>query len=151
TPEHPFPAARDDAMAAYRQLLAEGVAPADLVVGGDSAGGNLAVSLLLKAREEGLPQPAGLYLPSPWLDSPASGDSYDKTAARDRTIPREDVIPLERTYLDGKPDNPSTSPARADPAGLPPMLIQVGGEEALLSDSLNFASRAAMAGVDVKL
>jgi monoterpene epsilon-lactone hydrolase len=151
TPEHPFPAARDDVMAAYKQLLADGIAPADLVVGGDSAGGNLAVSLLLKAREEGLPQPAGLYLLSPWLDLTASGESYDRVGARDLIISREDVIPLARIYLGGKPDNPFTSPARADPAGLPPMLMQVGSEEALLSDSLNFASRAAMAGVDVKL
>ena len=151
TPEHPFPAALDDAIAAYKQLLAASVAPADLVIGGDSAGGNLAVALLLKAREEGLPQPAGLYLLSPWLDLTASGESYDTVGVRDPIISREEVIPLARIYLDGRLDSPFTSPARADPAGLPPMLIQVGGEEALLSDSLNFANRAAMAGVDVKL
>jgi len=151
TPEHPFPAALDDAMAAYKQLLSAGVAPSDLVVGGDSAGGNLAVALLLKAREEGLPQPAGLYLLSPWLDLTASGESYDTVGAGDLVVSREDIISLARIYLDGKPDNPFTSPVRGDLAGLPPVLIQVGGEEALLSDSLNFANRAAMAGVDVKL
>jgi epsilon-lactone hydrolase len=150
-PEHPFPAALDDAMAAYKQLLALGVAPADLVVGGDSAGGNLAVALLLKVREEDLPQPAGLYLLSPWLDLTASGESYDGVGERDPIISREGVIPLARIYLDGKPDNPLTSPARANLAGLPPMLIQVSGEEALLSDSLNFANRAALAGVALKL
>lgn len=135
TPEHPFPAALDDAMAAYKQLLSAGVAPSDLVVGGDSAGGNLAVALLLKAREEGLPQPAGLYLLSPWLDLTASGESYDTVGAGDLVVSREDIISLARIYLDGKPDNPFTSPVRGDLAGLPPVLIQVGGEEALLSDS----------------
>jgi epsilon-lactone hydrolase len=150
-PEHPFPAALEDAMAAYKQLLAMGIAPDDLVIGGDSAGGNLAVALLLKAREAGLPQPGGLYLLSPWLDLTAAGESYDTVGAHDPIISRADVAPLAAAYLDGKPDNPFTSPVRADPAGLPPMLIQVGGAEALLSDSLTFANRAAMAGVDVKL
>ncbi len=150
-PEHPFPAALDDAMAAYKQLLSLGIAPADLVVGGDSAGGNLAVALLLKAREEDLPQPAGLYLLSPWLDLTASGGSYDRVGVRDPIISREEIISLARIYLDGKPDNPLTSPARANPAGLPPMLFQVSGEEALLSDSLNFANRAALAGVELRL
>jgi epsilon-lactone hydrolase len=150
-PEHPFPAALDDAMAAYKQLLAMGIAPDDLVIGGDSAGGNLAVALLLKARDSGLPQPAGLYLLSPWLDLTSAGESYDTVGARDPIISRGDVAPLATAYLNGKPDNPFTSPVRADPAGLPPMLIQVGGEEALLSDSLTFANRAALAGVDVKL
>ena len=117
-PEHPFPAALDDAMAAYKQLLAVGVAPADLVVGGDSAGGNLAVALLLRARDEGLPQPAGLYLLSPWLDLTASGESYDTVGVRDPIISREEVIPLARIYLDGKPDNAFTSPARANPRGI---------------------------------
>src|ERR1019366_2074611 len=80
-PEHPYPAGVDDAVAAYRHLLGMGVAPADLVVGGESAGGNLAAALLLKARDLGLKQPAGLYLLSPWLDLTAAGEAYTKLGA----------------------------------------------------------------------
>jgi monoterpene epsilon-lactone hydrolase len=150
-PEHPYPAALEDAVKAYRQILASGIAPGDIVVGGESAGGNLATALLLKARELALPQPAGLYLLSPWLDMTAAGQSYQKVGARDPIITREGIEMVSAAYLGGKPDNPLTSPVRADPTGLPPMLIQVGSEEVLLSDSLTFADHAAMAGVEVKL
>jgi monoterpene epsilon-lactone hydrolase len=150
-PEHPYPAALEDALKAYKQILATGIAPRDIVVGGESAGGNLATALLLKVREDGLPQPAGLYLLSPWLDMTTAGESYVKIGARDPIITREGIEMVSAAYLGGKPDNAFTSPVRADPAGLPPMLIQVGAEEVLLSDSLTFAGRAAMAGVEVKL
>jgi len=150
-PEHPYPAALEDAVKAYRQILASGIAPGDIVVGGESAGGNLATALLLKARELALPQPAGLYLLSPWLDMTTAGQSYQKVGARDPIITREGIEMVSAAYLGGKPDNPLTSPVRADPTGLPPMLIQVGSEEVLLSDSLTFADHAAMAGVEVKL
>jgi monoterpene epsilon-lactone hydrolase len=136
---------------AYRQILASGIAPDDIVVGGESAGGNLATALLLKAREIALLQPAGLYLLSPWLDMTTAGQSYQKVGARDPIITREGIEMVAAAYLGGQPDNPLTSPVRADPAGLPPMLIQVGSEEVLLSDSLTFADHAAMAGVEVKL
>jgi len=150
-PEHPFPAALDDAMGAYKQLLKTGIAPEDIVVSGDSAGGGLATALLLKAREDGQPLPAGLYLLSPWLDMATTAPSYDKFGARDLIVSRDEIRRLATAYLGGKPDNAFTSPVRADPAGLPPTLIRVSSEEVLLSDSLNFASRAAMAGVDVRL
>jgi len=150
-PEHPFPAALDDAMATYKQLLKTGIAPEDLMVGGDSAGGGLATALLLKAREDGLQMPAGLYLLSPWLDMATTAPSYDKFGARDLIVSRDEIRRLATAYLGGKPDNAFTSPVHADPAGLPPTLIQVSSEEVLLSDSLNFAARAAMAGVDVRL
>jgi acetyl esterase/lipase len=150
-PEHPYPAALEDAMKAYRQILAAGVAPLDLVVGGESAGGNLATALLLKAREEGLPQPAGLYLLSPWLDMTTTGESYEQVGDRDIIITREGIELVAAAYLGSTADNAFTSPVRADVAGLPTMLIQVGSEEVLLSDSLVFASRAAMSGVDVTL
>jgi len=150
-PEHPFPAALDDAMAAYRQLLGSGIAPTNVVVGGDSAGGNLATALLLKARQDGVPLPAGLYLLSPWLNMATTGESYDKFGKRDLIVSRDEVRRFAAAYLGGKPDEPLTSPLHADPAGLPPTLIQVGSEEVLLSDSLNFASRAAMAEVDLML
>ena len=150
-PEHPFPAALDDAMAAYRQLLKTGIAPTNVVVGGDSAGGNLATALLLKARQDGVPLPAGLYLLSPWLNMATTGESYDKFGKRDLIVSRDEARRFAAAYLGGKPDKPLTSPLHADPAGLPPTLIQVGSEEVLLSDSLNFASRAAMAEVDLRL
>ena len=150
-PEHPYPAALEDALKVYKQILATGIAPEDMVVGGESAGGNLATALLLKVRADGLPQPAGLYLLSPWLDMTTAGESYQKIGARDPIITREGIEMVAAAYLGGKPDNAFTSPVRADLAGLPPMLIQVGSEEVLLSDSLTFANRAAMAGVEVKL
>src|SRR5882724_7729195 len=150
-PEHPYPAALEDAVKAYKQILVSGIAPDNIVVGGESAGGNLATALLLKARELALPQPAGLYLLSPWLDMTTAGQSYQKVGARDPIITREGIEMVSAAYLGGKPDNPLTSPVRADPKGLPPMLIQVGSEEVLLSDSLTFADHAAMAGIEVKL
>jgi acetyl esterase/lipase len=150
-PEHPYPAGLEDAMKAYRQILGSGISPGNLVVGGESAGGNLATALLLKAREDGLPQPAGLYLLSPWLDMTTTGESYQKVGARDLIITREGIDMAAAAYLGGKPHNSLTSPVRADLSGLPPTLIQVGAEEVLLSDSLTFANHAAMAGADVKL
>jgi epsilon-lactone hydrolase len=150
-PEHPYPAALDDAVRAYRRILAAGVTPLNLIVGGESAGGNLATALLLKAREEGLPQPGGLYLLSPWLDMTTTGESYDKVGERDIIITREGIELVAAAYLGGAADNAFTSPVRSDVTGFPATLIQVGSEEVLLSDSLVFASRAAMSGVDVKL
>ncbi len=150
-PEHPYPAALEDALKAYKQILAAGISPQDIVVGGESAGGNLATALLLKVREEELPQPAGLYLLSPWLDMTTTAESYQKVGARDPIITREGIDMVAAAYLGGQPDNPLTSPVRADPTGLPPMLIQVGSDEVLLSDSLTFANHAALVGVEVKL
>ncbi|MGB3043494.1 MAG: alpha/beta hydrolase [Xanthobacteraceae bacterium] len=150
-PEHPYPAAIEDALIAYRAILDSGIAPADLVVGGESAGGNLAAALLLKLKQENLPQPAGLYLLSPWLDMTTTAESYDKVGARDPMISREGIVGVALAYLGNQPDTPLASPVRADVAGLPPMLIQVGSEEVLLSDSTTFANNAAMTGIDVTL
>lgn len=150
-PEHPYPAAIEDALAAYRAILATGVAPQNLIVGGESAGGNLAAALLLKLKQEGLPQPGGLYLLSPWLDMTTTAESYDKVGARDPMITREGIVGVAAAYLGGQPDTPLASPVRADLSGLPPMLIQVGSEEVLLSDSVAFANNAALAGLDVTL
>jgi acetyl esterase/lipase len=150
-PEHPYPAAIEDALVAYRALLDSGIAPADIVVGGESAGGNLAAALLLKLKQENLPQPAGLYLLSPWLDMTTTAESYDKVGARDPMITREGIVGVATAYLGNQPDTPLASPVRADVSGLPPMLIQVGSEEVLLSDSTTFANNAAMTGIDVSL
>jgi monoterpene epsilon-lactone hydrolase len=150
-PENPYPAAIEDALKAYRRILAMGFSADNLIVGGESAGGNLAAALLLKLRDEKLPQPAGLYLLSPWLDMTTTAESYQKVGARDPMITREGIELVAKAYLGGQADNAFTSPVRADPAGLPPMLIQVGSEEVLLSDSISFANNAAMAGIEVKL
>jgi epsilon-lactone hydrolase len=150
-PEHPYPAGLEDAVKVYRRILDLGFAAHDIVVGGESAGGNLSAALLLKLRDLGVPQPAGVYLLSPWLDMTASGQSYEKVAGRDPMITRDGITQIVKLYLGGKPDDAYTSPIRADLAGLPPMLIQVGSEEVLLSDSLTFAHNAALAGIDVKL
>lgn len=150
-PEHPYPAAIEDALTAYRAILDSGIVPADLVVGGESAGGNLAAALLLKLKDENLPQPAGLYLLSPWLDMTTTAESYEKVGARDPMISREGIVGVAAAYLGNQPDTPLASPVRADVAGLPPMLIQVGSEEVLLSDSTTFANNAAMTGIDVTL
>lgn len=150
-PEHPYPAAIEDALTAYRAILDSGIAPADLVVGGESAGGNLAAALLLKLKQDNLPQPAGLYLLSPWLDMTTTAESYEKVGARDPMISREGIVGVALAYLGNQPDNPLASPVRADVSGLPPMLIQVGSEEVLLSDSTTFANNAAMTGIDVSL
>jgi monoterpene epsilon-lactone hydrolase len=151
SPEHPYPAALEDAEKAYRQLLASGIAPENLVVGGESAGGNLASALLLKAKAEGLPQPAGLYLLSPWLDMSTTGASYDTVGSRDVVSSREIMDAYTAAFLNGQPDDSFTSPVRADLDGLPPILIQVGTEEVLLSDSLSFANRSSLAGLETRL
>src|SRR6201989_1172648 len=131
-PEHPYPAALEDAVKAYRALLHAGIAPENLVVAGESAGGNLATALLLTAREENLPQPAGLYLQSPWLDMSTDGESYDTVGDRDPITSRKEMAVYAATFLGGKPDDAYTSPVRADLTGLPPVMIQVGSEEVRL-------------------
>ena len=150
-PEHPFPAQLEDASRAYKQLLSDGYSPDSVLVGGESAGGNLAVALSLKLRDESLPQPAGLYLLSPWLDMTTTSESYKTLSARDPILTAQGNAGAAAAFLGETPDNCYTSPVRADLTGLPPVFIQVGTEEILLSDSMTFADRAAIAGNDVRL
>jgi len=151
-PEAPYPAGLEDAERAYRYVLGEGFAPEAMIVGGESAGGNLTAALLLKLRDLGLQQPAGAYLLSPWLDMSQSGDSYQARAAHDPMITQAALQACSVAYRGGAPaDDPLISPVKADLAGLPPFFIQVGADEVLLSDSLEFARRAALAGIDVRL
>jgi acetyl esterase/lipase len=151
-PENRFPAAVEDARAAYRWLLGQGQAAASLVIGGDSAGGNLALGVALWARAEGVPLPGGLYLISPWLDLAQTRASYEARELADPMFIREGVSKGAQLYLQGKSlSDPWASPVHADPTGLPRTLIQVGTDEILLSDSLDFASKAALAGVGVRL
>ncbi|HXA39509.1 MAG TPA: alpha/beta hydrolase [Phenylobacterium sp.] len=151
-PEHPFPAAVDDAVDAYRALLAEGVWPERMIVAGDSAGGGLALALALKLKDEGLPQPAGLFAISPWADLTQAHATYETKAADDPMLTRERLEEAAAEYL-GSADakNPLASPVFGDFSGVAPMLIQVGSEETLLGDSLLLAERAGHARVEVRL
>ncbi|MGP3536425.1 alpha/beta hydrolase [Microbacterium sp. RD1] len=152
-PENPFPAAIEDGLTAYRALLDENVDPAHIVLAGDSAGGSLALTTLLKARDAGLPLPAAVTAFSPALDLTFSGESMDAKSGIDPIFTRESLTPAMRMYV-GSADarDPLLSPALfADLTGVPPMLLQVGGNEVLLDDSARMAARAVAAGVDVVL
>ena len=152
TPEHPFPAALDDALKAYRWLLAQGVQPSRIAIGGDSAGGGLTLATMVSLREGGLPLPACAWCVSPWVDMEARGDSYASKAAIDPMISREYILELAAWYLGGvAPRTPLAAPLHAELAGLPPLLIQVGSAETLLDDAIGLASRAAAADVRVTL
>lgn len=149
-PEHPFPAAVDDAVAAYRWLLGQGIAPGRIVVAGDSAGGGLTVATLLALRERGVPQAAGGVCISPWVDLTCGGASYTTKAAADPIVTRDGVAMMARAYIgDGDAKAPLVSPLYADLSGLPPLLVQVGSDEVLLDDALGLGERARAAEVDV--
>lgn len=148
-PEDPFPAAVDDALAAYRELLESGQ---KVVVAGDSAGGGLALALLIAARTAGLPQPAAAVLYSPWTDASLSGDSIDSRGEIDPLFSRAQMAESADWYVGGQdPRDVLASPLFADLTGLPPLLIQVGSAEVLLDDALRLAARAAEYEVDVSL
>ncbi len=148
-PEHPFPAAVEDATAAYRWLLAQDVDPARLVICGDSAGGGLAVATLVSLRDAGETLPAAGVLLSPWTDLAATGDSLTTNAERDPLVQREGLENMARMYLgDADPRTPLASPLYADLDGLPPLLIHAGAAEAILDDSVRLDQRARAAGVE---
>jgi acetyl esterase/lipase len=149
-PEHPFPAAVDDAVAAYRWLLARGLSSDRIVVAGDSAGGGLTVALLLALRDRGVARPAGGVCISPWVDLTCSGASYATKAATDPIVTRDGVAAMAQAYAGtGDFKGPLVSPLFADLRGLPPLLVQVGSEEVLLDDAAGLSARARAAGVDV--
>jgi monoterpene epsilon-lactone hydrolase len=151
-PEHPFPAALDDAVAAYRALIAAGTPPARIVVAGDSAGGGLALSLLVALRDAGDPLPAAGVLFSPWTDLAATGQSIIDNNESDALFFGSWVLPVAQHYLGRTPaTNPLASPVYADLAGLPPLLIQVSDTEVLLDDSRRVAENARRAGVETTL
>jgi len=139
-PEHPFPAALDDALAAYRWLLAGGAQ--EIVVMGDSAGGGLTLALLMRLRDEGLPLPAAAIALSPWTDLALTGASLEENAASDPMINVGDLPRAAADYLAGTdPRNPYVSPLYGDATGLPPVLIQVGGDEILRDDAVRMAEK----------
>lgn len=151
-PEHPHPAAVDDAVGAYRWLLDQAVAPGHIVIAGDSAGGGLAVATLLALRDAGVALPAGGVCISPWVDLTCSGGSYRTKAEADPIVRRAGVEEMARAYLGtAAPRTPLASPLFADLRGLPPLLIHVGSDEVLLDDAVQLAERAKAAGVDTTL
>jgi epsilon-lactone hydrolase len=151
-PRHLFPAAVDDSLAAYRWLLASGVAPSRIVFAGDSAGGGLALATMLAARDAGVPLPAAAVLLSPWTDLEGTGETLATRERADPMLKPPTVKPSGHSYLgSADPRNPLASPLFANPVGLPPLLIHVGDAEILLDDSRVFAERARAAGVDVTL
>ena len=151
-PEDPFPAAVDDALAAYKALLDEGIPASSIVISGDSAGGGLTVAALVAARDAGLPQPAAAVLFSPWTDLEGVGASMDAKVGVDLMIERGTMSAVGQMYLAGADvRSPLASVIYADLTGLAPLLIQVGGHEVLLDDSTRLAMSAAHAGVAVTL
>jgi epsilon-lactone hydrolase len=151
-PEHPFPAAVDDAVAAYRWLLAQNIKSANIVVAGDSAGGGLTVATLLAIRDAKLPLPAAGVCISPWVDMEGTGESMTTRAKADPVVQKQGLLGMAQLYLGGKDaKSPLAAPLHADLTGLPPLLIQVGDAETLLSDSTRLAEKAKNAGVKVEL
>jgi monoterpene epsilon-lactone hydrolase len=155
-PEHRYPAALDDALAAYSWLQAQGVPPHCIAVAGDSAGGGLALALLLALQARGETLPVAFWGLSAWTDLTASGASYETHAALDPIHQRPMICAMARNYLGsgGDAKDPLASPLFATPAqlaALPPQLLQVGGRETVVSDSEDFARRARSAGVRVEL
>ncbi len=150
-PEHPFPAGLDDAVAVYRGLLEE-FDHGSIILSGDSAGGGLALATALRLRDEGAPLPAGVAVISPWTDLAATGETLVSNAEVEIMLDPARIAEVAELYHVGTPaDDPYVSPLYAAFAGLPPLLIQVGDEEVLLSDSVRVAERATAAGVDVAL
>jgi acetyl esterase/lipase len=150
-PEHPFPAAPEDVLAAYRALLERGVDPAQLVVGGDSAGGNLTLVLLTQLRERGLPLPAAAVLISPAPDMALAGKSWQSNRGTDY-LTREIGAYWTGLYAQGhEPSDPALSPIHADLRGLPPLLVQLGSAETLHDDIVSLADALQRASVDVAL
>jgi len=152
-PEHPFPAAHEDVLAIYRELIAaQGVRPEKFAVAGDSAGASLAVSLIADAREAGLPMPACGMLNSPFSDAALNSPSLDDPVRNQHSIPRALVEALVGAFLSSggvHPRDPRHSPIYRDLCGLPPLLIQVAGYDICHDDGVRLAAKARQAGVDV--
>jgi epsilon-lactone hydrolase len=152
-PEHTHPAPLEDAFAAYRWLLDQGIEASHIVFTGDSAGGGLVVTTMLLASERGLPLPAGGMPLSPWFDHKHTGRSWDENESNDALLSREFSQRLTAMLLgeSGDPQDPLVSPLYADLAGLPPLYIQASRDEGIVDDSRSFAERAKLAGVNVRI
>ena len=151
-PEHPYPAAVNDALAAYRALLEGGTAPSDIAFAGESAGGALAVATLVNARDHGLPLPAAAFAMSPYADLTLSGATMDTKREADPLFTPQAFPPRVADYTAGHdPALGLISPIFADLSGLPPLIIQAGTHEVLLDDAIRLARQAATADVQVTL
>jgi monoterpene epsilon-lactone hydrolase len=151
-PEHPYPAAVDDALAAYEALLHNGTAPSDIVFAGESAGGGLAIVTLVNARDHGLPLPAAAFVMSPYADLTLAGATMETKREADPLMSREGLQPRVTDYTSGQDAALGLiSPIFADLSGLPPLIIQAGTHEVLLDDAIRLARQAAAADVEVTL
>ena len=151
-PEHPYPAAVDDALEAYKTLLNNGIAPSDIVLAGESAGGGLAIATLINTRDHGLPMPAAALLMSPYVDLTLAGASLETRREADPLLSREALEARIPDYTAGQdPALALISPVFADLSGLPPLVIQAGTHEVLLDDAVRLAQQAAAADVQVTL
>jgi epsilon-lactone hydrolase len=151
-PEHPFPASVEDASSAYQWLLKIGITAESIAIAGDSSGGGLVLAVLLKLREEGLALPGCAVCLSPWIDLTCSGESWQTNAKADLIVEGANLCGCAPLYLHGTdPRNPLASPIFADLHGLPPIYIQVGSDEVLLSDATQFSQLAEAAGVEMRL
>ena len=151
-PEHPFPAAVEDAVSGYRYLLSRGIRPGRIAIAGDSAGGGLVVAAMLAIREAGLAQPACGWCISPWVDMEGIGESMSSKAEADPMVQKAGLLEMANLYLGGaRPRSPLAAPIYADLRGLAPLLIQVGAAETLLDDAIRLAKVAGAADVRVDL
>jgi epsilon-lactone hydrolase len=151
-PEHPYPAAVDDALAAYGALLHNGIAPSDIAFAGESAGGGLAIATLVNARDHGLALPAAAFVMSPYVDLTLAGATMETKREADPLLSRELLQPRVCDYVQGQDAAVGLiSPAFADLSGLPPLIIQAGSHEVLLDDAVRLARQAATADVEVTL
>jgi monoterpene epsilon-lactone hydrolase len=151
-PEHPYPAAVEDARAAYEELLAQGIDPGQIAFAGESAGGGLVVATLLALRDAGTPLPSGGFLMSPYVDLTLSGETLADREAVDPILSPAGLRARVPDYVAGADAaDPLISPIFGDLSGLPPLLIQVGSHEILLSDAIRLAARAALSDVSVTL
>jgi monoterpene epsilon-lactone hydrolase len=153
SPEYIFPTQIEDCAAVYAWLLSSGVDPARIAVAGESAGGNLCFTAILKALRQGLPAPAVIYAMSPWLDFDATGASYSANATADLVSGAEMTRIMSRMYLGPGVDSrdPVATPLYANLRGMPPVLVQVGGDEVLVDDARSVVARARSAGVIAEL
>jgi monoterpene epsilon-lactone hydrolase len=151
-PEHPYPAAVDDALAAYEALLQTGIAPSDIVFAGESAGGGLVIATLVNARDHGLPLPAAAFVMSPYVDLTLAGTTMETRREADPLLSRELLQARIPDYTAGQDAALGLiSPVFADLSGLPPLIIQAGTHEVLLDDAVRLAQQAATADVEVTL
>ena len=151
-PEYPYPAAMEDAMKAWNYLMLLGYGAKDVIVVGDSAGGNMALSLVVKLKEENRLVPRGIFLLSPWTDLTASGKTHESRAEVDPVLDEEYLKQMTENYAAGQDyENPEISPLFADLTGFPPTYIQVGDNEVLLSDATMLHKKMIKANVPVRL